>query len=252
MFRRWRRRRILERHSIPDDLWAAALAAVPTFLPLTEDQQRRLRSLALLFLHEKQFEAARGIALDEAKCVRIAAMACLPILELGFDAYRGFKSVVVHPDEFVVRDRAYEDEDGVVHTGDDVLAGEAHEQGPVVLAWSEVEESGRGEGFNVVVHECAHKLDMLGGEADGVPPLHGGMRVPEWVAAFDAAYDDLCSRLERGEEPWLDPYAAEDASEFFAVCTEMFFDVPRRFRAEYPDVYEQLKRYFKQDPAAAA
>jgi len=252
MFKRWRRQRILARHSIPDEVWAAALTAVPALARLTAERRDRLRELTLLFLHEKQFEAARGMALDEAKCVRIAAMACLPILELGFDAYRLFKSVVVHPDEFVVRDRAYEDEDGVVHTGDDVLSGEAHEQGPVVLAWSEVEESGRGEGFNVVVHEFVHKLDMLGGEADGVPPLHGDMRVPEWVAAFDAAYDDLCEQLDRGEEPWLDPYAAEDSSEFFAVCAEMFFDVPRELRDEYPDVYEQLKRFFKQDPAAAA
>jgi MtfA peptidase len=249
MFKRWRRRRILERHSIADDQWSAVLAAVPALARLTDEQRRRLRSLALLLLHEKQFEAARGMALDEPKCVRIAAMACLPILELGFDAYAGFRSIVVYPDEFVVRDRSYEDEDGVVHTGDDVLSGEAHEQGPVVLAWSEVEASGRGEGFNVVVHECAHKLDMLSGEADGVPPLHGDMRVPEWVAAFDAAYEDLGEQLERGQEPWLDPYAAEDPAEFFAVCAEMFFDVPQRFRAEYPDVYDQLKRYFKQDPA---
>jgi MtfA peptidase len=249
MFKRWRRRRILARHSIPDDAWAGALAASPVLGRLSAEQRKRLRTLSLLFLHEKQFEAARGMALDEAKCVRIAAMACLPILELGFDAYARIKSVVVHPDEFVVRDRSYEDEDGVVHVGDDVLSGEAWEQGPVVLAWSEIEQSGRGEGYNVVVHEFVHKLDMLGGEADGVPPLHGDMRVPEWVAAFDAAYDDLTERLERGEEPWLDPYAAEDPAEFFAVCAEMFFDVPQRFRAEYPDVYEQLKRYFKQDPA---
>jgi Mlc titration factor MtfA (ptsG expression regulator) len=252
MFKRWRRRRILKRHSIPDEQWSAAMAIVPALARLTDAQLDRLRALTLLFLHEKQFETARGMTLDETKCVRIAAMACLPILELGFDAYAGFKSIVVYPDEFVVRDRAYEDEDGVVHTGDDVLSGEAWEQGPVVLAWNEIEASGRGEGFNVVVHEFAHKLDMLGGEPDGVPPLHGDMRVPEWVAAFDAAYDDLCEQLERGREPWLDPYAAEDPAEFFAVCTEMFFDVPQRFRAEYPDVYEQLRRYFKQDPAAAA
>jgi Mlc titration factor MtfA (ptsG expression regulator) len=113
-----------------------------------------------------------------------------------------------------------------------------------------VEASGRGEGFNVVVHEFAHKLDMLSGEADGVPPLHSGMRVPEWVAAFDAAYDDLVDRLDRGEDPWLDPYAAEDSAEFFAVCAEMFFDVPDRLHAEYSDVYDQLARFFKQDPAA--
>lgn len=252
MFKGWRRRRILERHSIPEDAWTATVAAVPALARLSDAQRERLRALTLLFLHEKHFEAARGLALDEPRCVRIAALACLPILELGLDAYRLFKSVVVHPDEFVVRDRAYEDEAGVVHVGDDLLSGEAHEQGPVVLAWSEVEESGRGEGFNVVVHEFVHKLDMLGGEADGVPPLHGDMRVPEWVAAFDAAYDDLRDQLDRGEEPWLDPYAAEDPAEFFAVCAEMFFDVPQDLRAEYPDVYEQLKRYFKQDPASGA
>ena len=252
MFKRWSRRRILERHSIPEEQWSATLAAVPALARLSPEPLSRLRALTLVFLHEKQFDAARGLVLDEAKCVRIAAMACLPILELGLDAYRLFKSVVVHPDEFVVRDRTYEDEDGVVHTGDDVLSGEAFEQGPIVLAWSEVEASGRGEGFNVVVHEFVHKLDMLGGEADGVPPLHGEMRVPEWVAAFDAAYDDLCEQLDRGEEPWLDPYAAEDPAEFFAVCAEMFFDVPQDLRDEYPDVYEQLKLYFKQDPAAAA
>lgn len=252
MFKRWRRRRLLARHAIPDEHWAAALAAWPALERLTGEQRERLRALALLFLHEKNFEAARGMVLDEEKCVRIAAMACLPVLELGFDAYAGFRSVVIHPDEFVVRDRTIEDEDGVVHVGDDVLSGEAHEQGPVVLAWSEVEASGRGEGYNVIVHELAHKLDMLGGEASGVPPLHGGMRVPEWVAAFDAAYEELNDALERDEEPWIDPYAAEDPAEFFAVCVELFFDVPRSLRAEYPEVYEQLRRYFKQDPASAA
>ena len=108
------------------------------------------------------------------------------------------------------------------------------------------------KGFNVVVHECAHKLDMLSGEADGVPPLHGDMRVPEWVATFDAAFEQLAEQLDRGEEPWLDPYAAEDPAEFFAVCSELFFDVPERLKQEHPDVYGQLARFFKQDPAASA
>jgi Mlc titration factor MtfA (ptsG expression regulator) len=252
MLKSWRRRRILARNSLPEALWANVVGAAPTLARLDAGQQRRLRELTLLFLHEKRFESARGFVLDDEKRARIAALACLPILELGFDAYAGFASVIVYPDEFVVRDRTYDDEDGVVHTGDDVLSGEAWEQGPVILAWNEVEASGRGEGFNVVVHEFAHKLDMLSGEADGVPPLHSGMRVPEWVAAFDAAYDDLVDRLERGEEPWLDPYAAEDPAELFAVCAEMFFDVPDDLRTEYPDVYAQLSRFFKQDPAATA
>jgi hypothetical protein len=251
MFKSWRRRRVLARRSIPDDIWNDAVAACPALARLAADEQRRLRNLALLLIHEKRFEAAGGLVLDDAKLVRIAALACLPIRELGIDCYSGFVSVIVYPDEFVVRDRETVDEDGVVHTGDDVLSGEAWQQGPVILAWSEVEESGLGDGFNVVVHEFAHKLDMLDGEANGVPPLHGGMRTAEWVAAFDGAYDDLCEQLEQGIDPWLDPYAAEDPAELFAVCAEMFFDVPVRFRAEYPDVYAQLALFFRQDPAAA-
>jgi MtfA peptidase len=251
MLRSWRRRRVLARRSIAEALWTALVASVPALERLDDERRQRLRELVLLFLHEKHFEPARGMVLDDAKRLRIAALACLPILELGLDAYDGFLSVVVHPDEFLVRDREYEDEAGVVHVGDDLLSGEAFEQGPVVLAWTEVEASGRGEGYNVVVHELAHKLDMLTGEANGVPPLHAGMRVPEWVAAFDAAYDDLADQLERGVEPWLDPYAVEDSAEFFAVCAELFFDVPQRLREEYPDVYAQLARFFKQDPAVA-
>jgi Mlc titration factor MtfA (ptsG expression regulator) len=211
--------------------------------------QQRLRALALLFLHEKHVESAGGLTLDEAMRVRIAALACLPILELGFDAYDGVLSVIVYPDVFVVPNREVVDEAGVVHIGDDVLSGEAWEHGPIVLAWKDVEQSGRGDGFNVVIHEFAHQLDLLGGEMDCMPPLHKDMRTSEWIAAFQAAYDELHARLDRGDETWLDPYAAEEPAEFFAVCTEMFFDVPAEFRTEYPAVYTQLRAFFKQDTA---
>jgi Mlc titration factor MtfA (ptsG expression regulator) len=249
LFKNWRRKRVLARESIPDDLWSAALAASPAVARLSADELARLRALALLFLHEKRFEPARGFVVTDAMRVRIAALGCLPILNLGIDSYDSFASIVVYPDEFLVRDREVVDEDGVVHTGDDLLSGEAWQQGPVLLAWTEIEQSGKGEGYNVVVHELAHKIDMLNGEVDGVPPLHAGMRLAEWTAAFDAAYEGLLEQLDRDEEPWLDPYAAEDPAEFFAVCSEMFFDVPQRFAEEYPSVYEQLAAFYKQRPA---
>jgi Mlc titration factor MtfA (ptsG expression regulator) len=112
---------------------------------LPEEQRARLRTLALLFLHEKRFEPARGFVITDAMRVRIAALASLPILSLGIDSYDNFASVIVYPDEFLVRDREVVDEDGVVHTGDDVLSGETWEQGPVILAWSEdrAERQGR-------------------------------------------------------------------------------------------------------------
>ena len=252
LLRNRRRRRILARDSIPDALWDAVLADLPMLLRLAPSAARRLRDLALLFLHEKKIEPAGGMRLDDAKKLRIAALACQPILELGLDAYDGFVAIIVYPDEFLVRDREHVDEDGVVHSGDDVLSGEAWEQGPVVLAWRDVEDSGLGEGFNVVAHEFAHKLDLLDGAIDGMPPLHGGMREQEWIAAFQEAYDDLRARLERNEDTWLDPYAAEEPAEFFAVCSELFFDVPEELRAEYPALYAQLSAFYRQDTARAA
>jgi len=249
VFRAWRRRRILSRQSIPDDLWDGAFAAVPALAWLDPPARRRLRDLTLLFLHEKSLEPARGLTLTDAMRLRIALLACQPILGLGLDCYAAFGSVIVYPDAFVVRDREYVDEDGVVHRGDDVLTGEAWEQGPVLVSWPDVQASGQGEGYNVVAHEFAHKLDMLDGAANGFPPLHGGMDPTAWEAAFDAAYDDLSARLDRGEEPWIDPYAVQDPAEFFAVTSELFFDVPADLKAEYPAVYGQLARFYRQDPA---
>jgi Mlc titration factor MtfA (ptsG expression regulator) len=249
LLRRWRRRRILRRFAIPDSLWEETLAEAPALARLEPDDRARLRELALLFLHEKRIEPSAGFALDDAMRVRIAALACLPVLNLGLDCYSGFVAVVVYPDEFVIRDRETVDEDGVVHTEDAVLTGEAWEHGPVILSWQDVEASGQGAGYNVVAHEFAHKLDMQSGEADGVPPLHAGMRKAEWRAAFDAAYASLRAQLDRGEEPWIDPYAAKDPGEFFAVCAELFFDVPEDLAVTYPEVYAELARYFRQNPA---
>lgn len=249
MFRNWRRRRTLARHSIPDAVWHDMLRDTPALARLDDDSRVRLRDLALLFLHEKTLEPVSGFRFTEAMRVRIGALAARPVLNLGLDHYDGFRAVIVYESEFVVRGREEHDDAGVVHTHDHVLSGEAWEQGPVVLAWSEVDASGRGEGFDVVAHEFAHKLDALDGAVNGVPPLHRGMDRREWTDTFQREYDGLVERLDRGEEPWLDPYAAESPGEFFSVCSEMFFDVPDELLAEHPALYRLLAQYYLQDPA---
>jgi Mlc titration factor MtfA (ptsG expression regulator) len=103
-----------------------------------------------------------------------------------------------------------------------------------------------------VIHEFAHKLDMANGAADGRPPLHAGMDARAWTAAFTEAYEGFCDALERGRDTWLDPYAAEHPSEFFAVISEAFFEDPAQTKRRYPDVYEQLRLFYRQDPAAPA
>lgn len=238
----WRRRRVLARHHIDEELWRAATAPYP-FLP----RAPKLRELVLLFLAEKEFVGAHGLVVTDTMRVAIAAQACTPILELGLDWYAGWRGIVVYPGDFRVR-RQEMDEDGVVHEWEDELAGEAMPGGPVVLSW---DAAAHDPAINVVIHEFAHKLDMLSGEVDGVPPLHAGMDRRAWVAAFEQAYDGFCDAVDRGKDTWLDPYAAEHPSEFFAVASEAFFREPRETKRRYPDVYEQLVLFYRQNPGAS-
>jgi Mlc titration factor MtfA (ptsG expression regulator) len=236
----WRRRRVLEKHRVDGVLWQALLKKMP-FVPDSE----KLKNLMLLFLAEKEFAGAHGIEVTDAMRVAIAAQACLPILELGLDWYRGWHGVVVYPGDFRVH-RTEVDEHGVTHEWEDDLAGEAFPGGPVVLSWDALAHD---PAMNVVIHEFTHKLDMLNGAADGLPPLHPGMDQRAWAAAFEAAYQGFCDALERGRDTWLDPYAAEHPSEFFAVVSEAFFTDAAETRRRYPEVYDQLRLFYRQDPA---
>jgi MtfA peptidase len=231
--------------TVPDVLWAQTLANLPFLAALAVDEQKKLKTLVERFLAEKEFSAVGGLELSDEICVSIAAQGCLPILELGLAAYRDWVGIIVYPDEFVVA-RRIEDEDGVVHEFDDVLSGEAWEGGPLIISWHDAQMAGTG--YNVVIHEFAHKLDMLNGEADGMPALHSGLTAAAWDAVFIPAYEDFCRRVDAGEETIIDPYASDDPAEFFAVVSENFFELPAVVNREYPALYALLSSYYRQDP----
>jgi Mlc titration factor MtfA (ptsG expression regulator) len=242
----WRRRRVLAKHRLDEKLWRSATGSFKFVQSLSKPETQKLQQLVLLFLAEKQFAGVGGIEVGDAMRVSIAAQACLPILELGLDWYSGWTGIVLYPGDFRVR-RSELDEDGVLHEWEDELAGEAMPGGPVVLSW---DAAANDLVINVVIHEFAHKLDMLSGEPNGVPPLHPGMSRRAWLAALNEAFQGFCDALERGRDTWLDPYAAEHPSEFFAVLSEAFFQQPKETRRRYPDFYDQLKLFYKQDPAS--
>lgn len=231
---------------IDESVWQQTIDAFPFLACLSPEEQHRLKSLVQDFLAEKEFSAAGGLELTEAMCIAIAAQGCLPVLELGLAAYRGWVGIIVYPDEFVVS-RQFEDENGVVHEFDDVISGEAWPGGPLIVSWHDARMA--GQGYNVVIHEFAHKLDMQNGDIDGMPRLHSGLRREEWERVLLSAYTDFCRRVDQGEETRIDPYACEHLSEFFAVLTESFFEIPEVVQQEYPDLYQLFCRYFLQDPA---
>ena len=249
--RRWRRARILERAAIPDALWREALAALPFLVRYSREELERLREKVVLFLDAKAIVGAQGHEVTPLQRVIIALQACVLVLELDLGYYDGWESVIVYPGEFVPG-WEWEDEAGVVHRNEDPLAGEAMPRGPVVLSWPDVEASAdwHASGMNLVIHEFAHKIDMLTGEANGCPPLPASISPLTWTTDLAAAFDDFHARVDAGEDTEIDPYAAESPAEFFAVLSEVFFAEPRLLAREYPAVYGLFTLFYRQDPAA--
>jgi len=249
MFARWHRGRVLERHRIPQAEFDATVADLPLLMGLTAEERDTLRDQASLLLADKSFSAAGGAEVERPTQLRIALQACLLTLHLDETSYRGWSEIILYPDEFL-RPHEEIDEAGVVHVYRDILAGESWHGGPLVLSIADVAASGQLEGYNVVLHEFAHKLDMLNGDANGFPPLHRGMKSADWARDFSAAFEDLCARVDTGEDTVVDPYASTNPAEFFAVATEMFFEVPDLLADAYPAVYAQMQQFYRQDPLA--
>jgi hypothetical protein len=250
---RWRARReaaALERRAVPDALWRRTLKRFP-FLPQGEAEgEPELRRLTSLFLDAKEFTGAHGLVVSDDMAVAIAAQACLPVLAMGLAPYDGFVGIVVHPGQARVR-RSVSDDIGVVHEYDDILLGEAVQGGPVMLSWRDVRSAGpkAALGYNVVIHEFAHVLDMADGVPDGIPTLPRGIDRGTWIETFGSEYAAFCERVDADQHTTLDPYGAEGVDEFFAVASEAFFVSPPALATEHPAVYDLLRRYYRQDPA---
>ena len=271
--RQWLRslRRSLQRAvAIPDALWDDTLRAYPFLRQPDAHDTDRLRTLCGEFLASKEFHGADGLQIDDAMALAIAAQACLPVLHLhaprqGLQWYADFLGIVVHPDA-VVAQRESVDEIGVVHVFEEELSGEAMQDGPVMLSWHDVARAGASadEGYNVVVHEFAHKLDMADGEPDGCPPLPPGFlglgaaaARRHWQQTLQSVHQAFCDQLsvaERfgGDPPWLDPYAAKSIDEFFAVACEAYFVNPPAFARELPALLPLFDAFFRQPVAPPA
>lgn len=248
-FKRWRKQKLLRHRRIPLGLWDRIVNDALEHYRFDQHELHRLRELTSLFLHQKVINGAGGLTVDDYMRTVIAAEACVLILNLGIDYYDGWLEIIVYPDSFVVT-RDGQDEIGVVHAQRALLGGEAWSRGPLILAWQDARPGARphGHGSNVILHEFAHKLDMLNGAANGMPPLHSDMGRNNWTRIFAAAYSDLQQQITRHHRTAIDPYGAENPAEFFAVVSEEFFEWPERLFRCYPDLYQQLLLFYRQDP----
>ena len=242
----WLRGLTAPRPHITDDAWNALLSRSRLFAALDGAERARLRELATRFLSKKTFTAAAGHALTDDERLAIAALACLPILHLGFEWLAGWREVIVYPGEFRVKREHHDEHTGVVTEGEDELIGEAWERGPVILSWADVATDLERpfDGFNVVAHEIAHKLDMLDGAMNGVPRLPDGIARRDWIGTLQSSYDALVRAVDRGRGTFVDPYAAESADEYFACVSELHFSDPKGLARAEPAVAALLARFY--------
>ncbi len=250
IFRRWTRRAVREQ-PFPDE-WRAIMAKnVAMIETLTPDEQHELEKLILVFLDEKSFEGAGGLALTDEMKVTVASQACCLLLHRDTDIYPKLDSIVLYPSAY----KATKLESlggGVVVESEQGRLGESWHQGLVVLAWDAVRSGtvNATDGRNVVLHEFAHQLDQEDGVADGAPDLDGSDARKSWAEVLGTEYADLREHVHVGQRSDIDEYGATNPAEFFAVVTEMFFERGAELKKNRHDLYEQFASFYQQDPAA--
>ncbi len=230
--------------------WLAILRRrVPYYRMLPPDLQAQLRRHIQVFIAEKQFIGCAGLEITDEMRVTIAAQACLLILNRQTDYYPKLERILVYPGAFRVTKQEF-DEAGVMSEYHDELSGESWGDGQVILSWEDAVDDARffGDGRNVVLHEFAHQLDQEKGAATGAPILARAEHYRPWSEALGAEYERLQQRADAELDSLFDYYGAEHPAEFFAVITEVFFEQPQEMAEMHPELYRQLKNFYRVDP----
>ncbi|MGD8415326.1 MAG: zinc-dependent peptidase [Candidatus Latescibacterota bacterium] len=246
-----KRRAEVRAQPFPDEWDVILRENFPIYLRLPDEDREELRGHINVFLEEKRFEGCGDLELTDEIRVTIAAQACLLLLHRETEYFPEMQSIFVYPTLFYT-DVTEEDEFGIVSEYEEDRSGEAWEYGPVVLSWEDALTGARGEegGYNTVIHEFVHRLDLENGAPDGVPRLETKEQYQLWERTMSEAFEKFERKLDTGRATILDEYGAEGPDEFFAVAAEHFFQTPLELRREYPRLYGVLKDYFKQDPAS--
>ncbi len=243
-----RRRGELMRQAIAEQFSDFIEKNIPLYNRLPEELKTQLHGLINVFLAEKKFVGCGGQEITDEVRVTIAAQACLLLLNRETNFYPKLKTIYVYPHTYVAKN--LQNDGGLIVEGKSVRLGESWQNGPVVLTWDSVTGGARNiqDGRNVVFHEFAHQLDQEDGAADGAPILESRSSYRTWAAVLGAEYDNLRDKTRDHRRSVLNKYGATNPAEFFAVATEAFFEKPKQMHKKSPDLYEELKSYYRIDP----
>jgi len=219
----------------------------PIWKALPPSEKERLLGITEKIISSVHWEVTGSLDLTDQMQIVTAGGAALLIRGFDITSFPGLTSVIFHPDNMtkkIKRDLGA----GIISEEVSTLSGEAMHRGPVMISWPEaVREAANPEwGRQVILHELAHKLDMIGGAADGLPPISSSEERIRFTATLHAHLDSV----REGRASVLRSYAGTSATVLFAVATELLFTNPEVMRDETSDLYEVLSSFYRQDPAS--
>ncbi len=250
-FKKWWRKRLLKK-GLPDNRLAILKKNVPYYHSLPDKLQKKLIGLTQIFLNENRFEGCAGLEITDEIRISIAAQASILLLgteDLSY-FYEDLRSVLVYPKKYVAKVK--QRNNGIfVEEGFEQRHGEAWSHGYVVLAWNEVQQGASDihDGQNLVFHEFAHQLDYEYGATDQIEQDYGDSHFLSWARILGKEYRQFLKTIEENQQTLIDEYGATNPAEFFAVVTELFFEKPKGLKSNYPQLYNQLREFYQQDPA---
>ena len=245
-----RKRRRWQSRPLPQQWVEIIEHNVPYYKNLAADERSELHGHVQVFLHEKTFEGFEGLEITDEIRVTIAAQACILLLHRQTDYFPLMRSIYVYPYHyFTSKSRIIPG--GMVEEDIQARMGESWRRGPIVLSWDDVLRGAAdpSDGHNVVFHEFAHQLDSEYGGMDGAPDLPKATMYTAWARILSHEYNNLLNDLRQNHSHLIDAYGASNPAEFFAVITEAFFEIPRQLKSRHPELYEQLRIFYQQDPA---
>lgn len=245
-----RRRRRWRSQPLPQQWIEIIERNVLYYKHLTPDERNELHGHIQVFLHEKYFEGFEGLEITDEIRVTIAAQACILLLHRQTDYFPLMRSIFVYPQHYFAATSKLLP-GGMVEEGIQSRMGESWKRGPIVLSWDDVIRGAAdpSDGHNVVFHEFAHELDSESGDMDGAPSLPEATMYTSWARVLSHGYNNLLIDLEKNHRHLIDAYGASDPAEFFAVVTEAFFEKSLQLKSRHPELYEQLRSFYQQDPA---
>ena len=246
-----KRRNRIRCQAFPDSWLTILQRNVPYYERLSPQEQQALQRDIQVFIAEKNFEGCGGLEMTDEIKATIAAYACILLLNREHDFYPRLQSILVYPDAYPVPTLRRGPGNEIVEDHE-FRMGESWRTGAVVISWNHVlhQPSDPTGSRNVALHEFAHQLDHEDGWANGAPILPTSSMYATWARILGREYRELSEAAETNRPTLLDKYGATNPAEFFAVITEYFFEQPQQLKQQHPELYEELKEYYRQDPAA--